>query len=143
MNTVKEFPRIPLVEDNLYSFGTAMTVCRIQRGQAEDQVRALIGTRAPRNDPALPQESTDYNAPPDFGTKRATKYGNRLRANSKLIIFRLVTAILEAQGYKVRVSPEGPDGGVDIIASRGAFGFEQLRFAIQVKSGNIYAGALA
>jgi restriction system protein len=46
----------------------------------------------------------------------------------------LVGAILQAQGYKVRVSPSGPDDGVDIIAGRGALGFEPPRLIVQVKS---------
>ena len=49
---------------------------------------------------------------------------------------RLVGAILEAQGYKVNIAPEGPDGGVDIIAGRGSLGFEPPRLAAQVKSSN-------
>lgn len=47
---------------------------------------------------------------------------------------RLVSAILEAQGYRVRQSPEGADGGVDIIAGRGPLGFDPPRLAVQVKS---------
>jgi restriction system protein len=46
----------------------------------------------------------------------------------------LVGAILEAQGYKIRTSPEGPDGGVDIIAGKGILGFDPPRLAVQVKS---------
>ena len=36
----------------------------------------------------------------------------------------------------MRVSPEGPDGGVDIIAGRGPLGFESPRLVVQVKSGD-------
>ena len=48
----------------------------------------------------------------------------------------LSAAILQAQGYKVRISPEGPDGGVDIIAGKGPLGFESPRLIVQVKSGS-------
>ncbi len=47
---------------------------------------------------------------------------------------RLVGAVLQAQGYQVRIAPEGPDGGVDIIAGQGALGFEPPRLVVQVKS---------
>jgi len=47
----------------------------------------------------------------------------------------LTAAVLQAQGYKLRISPEGPDGGVDIIAGRGPLGFESPRLVVQVKSG--------
>ncbi|MGA3122911.1 MAG: restriction endonuclease [Polyangiaceae bacterium] len=37
-------------------------------------------------------------------------------------------------GYRTRVSPEGPDGGVDIIAHRDELGFEPPIIKVQVKS---------
>ena len=39
-----------------------------------------------------------------------------------------------SQGYQTRVSPKGADGGVDILAGKGMFGFEAPRLAVQVKS---------
>lgn len=46
--------------------------------------------------------------------------------------------LLEAMGYKVKVAPEGPDGGIDIIAHKDEFGFESP-IKVQVKSndGNV------
>jgi restriction system protein len=42
-------------------------------------------------------------------------------------------------GYRTRVSPEGPDGGIDIIAHKDELGFEPPIVKVQVKSneGNI------
>ena len=37
-------------------------------------------------------------------------------------------------GYRTRVSPEGPDGGIDIIAHRDELGFEPPLIKVQVKS---------
>lgn len=48
----------------------------------------------------------------------------------------LVAGILQAMGYQVRVSPKGPDGGVDILAHKDAFGFEQPIIKVQVKHRN-------
>jgi restriction system protein len=48
----------------------------------------------------------------------------------------LVAGILIAQGYQIRVSPEGADGGVDIIAGKGPLGFDAPRLVVQVKSSN-------
>lgn len=36
--------------------------------------------------------------------------------------------------YRTRVSPEGPDGGVDIIAHKDELGFEPPIIKVQVKS---------
>ncbi|UKL00598.1 restriction endonuclease [Brevibacillus brevis] len=52
----------------------------------------------------------------------------------------LVGGLLEAMGYQVRISPKGPDGGVDIIAHRDAFGFEKPIIKVQVKHRKTSAG---
>ncbi len=46
----------------------------------------------------------------------------------------LVDAVLQAEGYLTRVSPPGPDGGVDILAGSGPMVFGQPRMCVQVKS---------
>lgn len=51
----------------------------------------------------------------------------------------LIGGLLEAMGYQVRVSPKRPDGGVDIIAHRDAFGFEKPIIKVQVKHRNMAA----
>jgi restriction system protein len=38
-------------------------------------------------------------------------------------------------GYRTRISPEGPDGGIDIIAHKDELGFEPPIIKVQVKSG--------
>lgn len=48
----------------------------------------------------------------------------------------MVTAILEAQGYTCWQSPEGADGGADILAGDGPMGFGAQRICIEVKSGD-------
>jgi len=45
----------------------------------------------------------------------------------------LVAGLLKAMSYQVKVSPKGPDGGVDILAHKDAFGFEQPIIKVQVK----------
>lgn len=45
----------------------------------------------------------------------------------------LVAAILRAMGYKTKVSPRGPDRGVDIFASPDGLGLTQPRIKVEVK----------
>lgn len=47
---------------------------------------------------------------------------------------RLIENIFQAKGYMTYLSPPGPDGGVDILAGAGPFGFDKPRICIQVKS---------
>jgi len=45
-----------------------------------------------------------------------------------------VEAILNAQGYTTYLSPEGADGGADILAGAGPLGFGTPRLCVEVKS---------
>lgn len=45
----------------------------------------------------------------------------------------LVAAILRGMGYKARVSPQGPDRGVDVMASPDGLGLEEPRIKAEVK----------
>lgn len=47
---------------------------------------------------------------------------------------KLVDAVLRADGWTTKISPPGPDGGVDILAGRGTLGLDQPRLCVQVKS---------
>jgi restriction system protein len=48
----------------------------------------------------------------------------------------LVDAILRAQGYTTYLSPEGSDGGADILAGMGTLGFGTPQLCVEVKSGD-------
>lgn len=45
----------------------------------------------------------------------------------------LVGGLLQAMEYNVQISPKGPDGGVDVLAFKDAFGFEKPIIKVQVK----------
>ena len=45
-----------------------------------------------------------------------------------------VAHVLNTMGYRTRVSPEGTDGGIDIVAHRDELGFEPPIVKVQVKS---------
>lgn len=58
----------------------------------------------------------------------------------------VVPGLLEAMGYRTRVSERGMDHGVDVIAHPDALGFETPRIKVQVKhrliSGEVDVSAL-
>lgn len=133
----KEITRNQFSQDLLYSFGSAMTVCRIQRNNAEERVRAILAGKPekPFSSPVHPDSDGETTAPFDieqFSRDQISQYINQKFKGHGLA--RLVGAILQAQGYQIRVAPEGPDGGVDVIAGKGPLGFETPRLAVQVKS---------
>jgi restriction system protein len=45
-----------------------------------------------------------------------------------------IAHLLNTMGYRTRVSPEGPDGGIDVIAHKDELGFEPPIIKAQVKS---------
>ena len=55
----------------------------------------------------------------------------------------LVASILRAMGFKAKVSPKGPDRGVDVIASPDGLGLTQPRIKAEVKHRNGSIGAPA
>jgi restriction system protein len=144
-----DIPRDAFKQDLLYSFGAIMTVCEVQRHDALKRVLAVVqGGKDP-----------GYGATPDLPSKSqltGEMIGEDIdqTVNLELIardqierrissVFtgheftNLIAAILTAQGYETHVSPAGPDSGIDIVAGRGALGFESPRLVVQVKSGDI------
>jgi restriction system protein len=70
----------------------------------------------------------------EYTKDQITKYINRKFKGHGLA--RIVDAILQAQDYTTKISPPGPDGGVDILASGGLLGFDEPKICVQVKSTN-------
>jgi restriction system protein len=137
----QDVPRTAFGQDLLYSFGAFMTVCQIQRNDAENRVRQMA-TNA-WTAPAIPPiqigaVATDINA----GEESVDLERLARDQIAKLItqkfkghgMARLVEAILKAQGYTTYRSPEGADRGIDILAAPGPLGFGRPRICIQVKS---------
>ena len=52
----------------------------------------------------------------------------------------LVAAVLTADGYTTLQADVGPDGGVDVLAGYGRFGFDPPRICVQVKAWSNRAG---
>ncbi|MGQ9628683.1 MAG: restriction endonuclease [Anaerolineae bacterium] len=131
---LKEIPRTAIDQDLLYSFGAFMTVCRIQRNNAEERIRALLEGHPPRVPPVSKPTEGEGTDLEELALDGIRKFISQRFKGHRLT--DLVAAILTAQGYKVQVSPAGPDGGIDILAGSGELGFDQPRIAVQVKSGD-------
>ena len=139
-----DIPRTTFEQDLLYSFGAFLTVCTITRNNAEVRVGAVLDGEADLGlvikdqgsddqrgvandsetipDPDLPQLAHDQ-----IIAHIQTRFAGHALAN-------LVDAVLRAEGWETRLSPPGPDGGVDILAGRGSLGLDEPRLCVQVKS---------
>jgi restriction system protein len=134
-----DVPRSALDKDLLYSLGAYMTVCQIKRNNAEERIRALLEGRQPTPSPAQDDDIQDdleaAGVPVNLAQHGRDLIRERISQRFKGHRFeRLVEHLLIAQGYVTERTTEGADGGADIVAGRGAMGFDQPRIAVQVKS---------
>jgi len=128
---LKTIPRSEFDQDILYSLGASMTVCRIERNDAERRIKAMLGESISKG-PIKPEE---HEPPIDIETYAKDEIVKHIASKFKgHALATLVDGILRAQGFVTEVSPPGPDGGIDIFASRGSLGFEHPRICVQVKS---------
>ena len=135
-----DVPKDRFDQDLKYSFGAFMTICRIQRNDAEKRVRAMAANDW-RSRPVTAETLTGEevheidDAPADYERLAtddiASLIGRRFRGYE---LERLIEAILQAKGYFTFRGPEGPDKGVDILAASGPLGLESPRICVQVKS---------
>lgn len=140
-------PRTVFPQDLLYSFGAFMTICRIQRNDAEARVKAMAARhwKAEGVKDSAPRTSVDLQR--DDETADAVNVNlEELAADriERLIEARfkghdlalIVEAILQAEGYATYRSAEGADGGADILAGGGELGFGKPQICVEVKSGS-------
>jgi len=135
VNWKYEIPRNRIDQDLLYALGAANAVCSISKNDAENRIKALLSGKPTAAGEPVPDSDSEAEVSVNLeqlARDQITDTITRTFKGHKLA--RLTAAVLQAQGYKLRVSPEGPDGGVDIIAGKGPLGFESPRLVVQVKS---------
>jgi restriction system protein len=121
---------------------SAVTVFKVYRNDAEDRVNKILALA-----PVIPEAATENAEAEMEGLADDETIDLEETARDEILKFietefkghglaNLVAAVLRAQGYKTKVSPPGPDGGVDILAGSGTLGFDQPRLCVQVKSGS-------
>jgi len=133
-------PRTNFGQDLLYSFGAFMTICRIQRNYAEMRLKAMQKSDwAPEkiadvidSEESSSDEEVESTNLEDLANDQIDKLiGARFKGHK---LTSLVEAILKAQGYTTYRSPEGADGGADILAGTGPLGFGAPKLCVEVKS---------
>ncbi|MCG7853795.1 MAG: restriction endonuclease, partial [Methanosarcinaceae archaeon] len=136
----RECPRTEFKQDLLYSLGSARTICRIERNEAEKRFRAILEGK---KDPGYAKEGggiieldeNEENVATDVEQIASDQIMSHVEQQFKgHDLARLVNSVLQAEGYVTEISTPGPDGGVDILAGRGTLGFESPKLCVQVKS---------
>ena len=129
-------PRIAFGQDLLFSFGSLLAICQVERNNAEQRIESIAKGQeeTPRDEgEALPPDEVPIDLPQYARDEIKTFISVNFKGHA---LANLVAEVLRSQGFHTLVSPPGPDRGVDILAGRGHMGFDQPRFCVQVKSGD-------
>lgn len=140
-------PREAFAQDLRHSLGAFMTICEVKRNEALARVEAVVKTgrdpgpllgkqgivavKAATEDAEAEDVELDVE---DIARQQIIALVKSAFAGHDLAY--LVAEILRIEGYVTKVSPPGPDGGVDILAAGGRLGLGEDRICVQVKSGD-------
>lgn len=129
---LRALPRTRFSQGALYELGSAMSFFQV-KSYAEEFLAAREGqpiSQTPTEDETVaPVAEEIEETTRDFILK---KLATELKGHP---LAEFVADLLGAMGYHTRVSPEGPDGGIDVLAHKDELGFEPPIIKVQVKSG--------
>jgi restriction system protein len=129
---LRSVPRTQFTQGALYETGSAMSFFQI-RNYADEFLAALEG-KMPLPQPATEDETVALVVE-DIEQTTADFIHKQLAKELKGHAFAdFVAHLLQRMGYRTRVSPPGPDTGIDIIAHKDELGFEPPFIKVQVKS---------
>lgn len=128
----KSLPRTSFTQGALYEIGSAMSLFQV-RTYTDEFLSALEGkaiiNEKETQDATIPSVIVDIEQNTrDYILKRLSQ---QLKGHP---FAHFIGHLLEKMEYQTRIAPEGPDGGIDIIAHKDELGFEPPIIKVQVKS---------
>lgn len=129
---LKHVPRTQFSQGALYEIGSAMSLFMVKnyadefRSAVEGKVTSIASVAQDESVAAVAEDIEENTR--DFVLK---KLAQELKGHP---FADFVAHLLGIMGYYTRVSPEGPDGGIDIVAHKDELGFEPPIIKVQVKS---------
>lgn len=133
----RSIPRTQFSQGALYEIGSALSLFQIKN--YSDEFRSAI-------------EGKVFILPPVSQDESVAAVAEDIEENTRVYVLKkiaqelkghpfadFIAHLLNTMGYRTRVSPPGPDGGIDIVAHKDELGFEPPIIKVQVKSseGNI------
>lgn len=129
---LKTFPRTSFTQGALYEIGSAISLFQVKNYADEFRTALegkLISSSEPTDDVTVGPVAEDIEQiTKDFILKTLSR---EMKGHP---FADFVAHLLNIMGYHTRISAEGPDGGVDIIAHKDELGFEPPIVKVQVKS---------
>ena len=130
---LRTVPRTHFTQGALYEIGSAMTLFLVKN--FADEFRVAIEGKAAKVPPDPAKDETIPVVTENIEENTRDFIIKRLAQETKGHPFaHFVAHLLNTMGYRTRVSPEGIDGGVDIVAHKDELGFEPPIIKVQVKS---------
>lgn len=122
----------------LYEIGSAMALFQV-KNHADEFIAAL------RGEPVSSDVDTDETIAVVAAEIEQTTHDFVLKRLAQEFkghpLEDFIAHLLGTMGYRTRVSPEGPDSGIDIVAHKDELGFEPPIIKVQVKSSEGNVGA--
>ena len=129
---LRSLPRTHFTQGALYEIGSAVSLFQV-KNYADEFHSALEGKVT--SAPSVQQDETVAAVAQDIEENTRDFVLKTLAQEFKGHPFAdFVAHLMGKMGYRTRVSPEGPDGGIDIIAHKDELGFEPPIIKVQVKS---------
>ncbi|MFH1698786.1 MAG: restriction endonuclease [Candidatus Omnitrophota bacterium] len=128
---IKSLPRTAFTQGALYEIGSAMSFFQVKNyaDEFKSKVESKTVPSVVAKDETVEMVTQEIaETARDFILK---KLSQELKGHP---FADFVAHLLGKMGYRTRVSPEGPDGGIDIIAHKDELGFEPPIIKVQVKS---------
>ncbi|VIO74714.1 Mrr restriction system protein [Bradyrhizobium ivorense] len=127
-------PRTKFSQGALYEIGSAMSLFLV-KNYADEFRAVVVGKAIPVQTVPVSEDETVAAVAEDVEESTTDYILKKLATDLKGHPFaEFVAHLLGTMGYRTRLSPEGPDGGVDIIAHKDELGFEPPIIKVQVKS---------
>lgn len=141
VNWIKEVSRDQLSNSTRSSLGSTLTLFALKKSVLDELTSAA-------DEQAKPIHSVEDEDSEILQTSRQdTINQSKELIKDKIISLdpdemeHLVAAVLRGMGFRTRVSPKGPDRGVDITASPDGLGLQEPRIKVEVKHRNGSIGA--
>ncbi|HZL16482.1 MAG TPA: restriction endonuclease [Polyangia bacterium] len=126
-------PRTHFSQGALYEIGSALSLFQIKN--YADEYRAVAEGKAVAQVASAKEDTSIVAVKQDVEETTRDFIVKALAQETKGHPFATFVAhVLNTMGYRTRVSPEGTDGGIDIVAHRDELGFEPPIVKVQVKS---------
>jgi len=115
------------------SLGSTLTLFSVPEETAADLAACMVGGDEPGSGVTRDDRDDLVQLKQDAAAKSLELIKDQVLKLDEEEAEELVACILRAMGYKARVSPSGPDRGVDVIASPDGLGLETPRIKAEVK----------